>query len=201
MSDIDILLVFNDIKYRDINSTISSYKKYFSILGYICNPIFTYVKYLKEDSNILMRQYIKNGIFLIGDKLTNLLPFESDLQLQQKEHEYYWKANYIKKLETLRIIFKEDRVYRYDLLHWQYVYLVIYWYAKSKLTLINKQHSLNEYTLIYIYESMLNKNISEADKEFLNITDMYRKIFYNEELTNDIKDPKEFFSTMVKLTT
>ncbi len=199
-SDIDILLVFNDVEYKDINTTISSCKKYFSALGYICNPIYTYIKYLKEDSNILIRQYIKNGILLFGDNLTNLLPYESDLQLQQKEYKDYWKANYLKKLEALKLIFKEDSIYRYDLLHWQYIYLVVYWYAKAQLTLKNKQHSLNEYTLIYIYENMLNKNISKEDKFFLNTTDTYRKKFYNDQVEDNIQDPKEFFPIIVKLT-
>ena len=198
-SDIDILLIFTDQEYKNIYKIIRDYKKYFLDLGYICNPIYTYVKYLKEDSNILIRQYIKNGILLSGDNLSSLLPLETNLELQQKEYNDYWKANCLKKLKTLKQIFKEDSTNRYNLLHWQYVYLVIYWYAKAKLTLENKQHSLNEYTLVHIYENMLNKNISKEDEAFLNITDIYREMFYSDEIEDEVKDPKYYLQTIVNL--
>jgi len=192
LSDIDILLVFKDIDYKQINETLEIYKNYFYDLGYVCNPIYTYNKYLEKDSSILIRQYIKNGTFLFGNDLKLSLAFESNQELKEKEYKNYWQSNYLRKLETIKVILN-DQNDSYTILHWQYIYLVLYWYAKAELTLVNKQCSLNEYTLNYIYQVLLNKNLNSTHIDFLAMVDSYRENFYNEEyVEQDIVNPKEF---------
>lgn len=198
-SDIDILLIFKDTTHKQIDQTIIVFKKYFQELGYICNPIYTYSTYLRKDSNILIRQYIKNGTLLFGDDLSLLLPFESNEELKQKEYKDYWQANYLRKLETITIVLN-DKNERYNILDWQYIYQVLYWYAKAELTLLNKQNSLNEYTLNYIYQVLLNKDLESKCIDFLTLVDSYREKFHNEEyVEEDISNPKESLQYLLKL--
>ncbi|MEA3456554.1 MAG: nucleotidyltransferase domain-containing protein, partial [Campylobacterota bacterium] len=175
-SDIDILLIFDEIKYEAVQNVISAYKEFFLNQGYICNPIYSYEKYLSNDSNILIRQYVKSGILLFGSKPN--LPYESNEELKQKEYEDYWRANYLRKVDQLKLIFDQnDYMGDYGLLEWQYIYLVIYWYAKAELTLVNKQYSLNEYTLHYIYQNLLNTDLDKKEIDLLYLADRYRSAF------------------------
>lgn len=197
-SDIDILLIFGDIEYKQIGKIVQKYKNYFYNLGYVCNPIYSYSKYLENDSNILIRQYIKNGIFLFGDDFKSSLPYESDKQLAKKEYKNYWQSNYLRKLETIKVILNDNN--SYDILTWQYIYQVLYWYAKAELTLQNKQHSLNEYTLNYIYQVLLNKKLNSKYIDFLEMVDKYRENFYDEEyIEQNTVNPKEFFQYVLDL--
>ena len=52
---------------------------------------------------------------------------------------------------------------------WEFLYLVVYWNGKAELTLVDKQHSLNEFTLIYIYTELLKKDF---DHEILHTLKM-----------------------------
>lgn len=198
-SDIDILLIFDELKYEDAQNVISAYKEYFFAQGYICNPIYSYEKNLNNDNNILIRQYIKSGILLFGNKPN--LPYESDEELKQKEYGDYWKVNYLRKINQLKAIFEQDNYReRYELLEWQYIYLVIYWYAKSELTLTDRQHSLNEYTLHYIYKKLLSVDLDKKQIDLLDRVDRHRNSFYDEKCSMDDTDnPKEYFDLMMEL--
>jgi len=199
LSDIDFLFLFNELKYTDIEKIINMYKEYFFTQGYICNPIYSYKKYLKNDNNILIRQYIKDGILLFGDDIK--LPYESDEELKQKEYEDYWKANYLRKVSQLKIIFDQgDDIQNDGLYEWQYIYLILYWYAKAELTLIDKQYSLNEYTLQYIYQKLLKTDLDQNKIAFLNLADKYRDYFYREEAYGEvIENPKEYCDLLLEL--
>ena len=185
LSDIDFLFLFDELRYTNIVKIINMYKEYFFTQGYICNPIYSYKKYLKNDNNILIRQYIKDGILLFGDDIK--LPYESDEELKQKEYEDYWKANYLRKVSQLKIIFDQgDDIQNDGLYEWQYIYLILYWYAKSELTLTDKQYSLNEYSLQYIYQKLLKTNLDQNKIAFLNLADKYRDYFYREEAYGEV---------------
>ena len=66
--------------------------------------------------------------------------------------------------------------------------------------MVGNQHSLNEYTLNYIYQTLLNKNIDNRKKDFLDLVDMYRDEFCNEQyLDRKIKNPNGFLQLILEL--
>jgi len=195
-SDIDILFIFDEVEYLNIQMMIKSYKTYFLEKGYICNPIYTHKKYLQDNSNILIRQYIKYGILMFGNTLN--LSYESDEELKQKEYKDYWKANYLRKLNQLKTLFEHNNL-EYGLLKWQYIYLIVYWYAKAELTLMDKQHSLNEYSLYYIYHNLLNIKLDTKQIYFLNLSNTYRDFYSKGTYIEDIENSQGYVDIMLKL--
>lgn len=59
--------------------------------------------------------------------------------------------------------------------------MIVYWNAKAELTLIDKQHSLNEYTLDFIYTHLLEKKYSKEVLYTLNLLQECRDKIRNDD--------------------
>ncbi len=55
----------------------------------------------------------------------------------------------------------------------------MYWYAKAQLTLLDKQNSLNNFTLEYIYVKLLQINLNHDELNYLQIIQNHRDVYIN----------------------
>ena len=83
-------------------------------------------------------------------------------------------AMMFEKMRTLEYLASVDKNIDDSSLAWEFLYLVVYWNGKSELTLIDKQHSLNEFTLNYIYKVLLKKDFDDEILHTLNMLQYYR---------------------------
>lgn len=182
-SDVDLLLIFDKDVYdfKAISKIKNTIKNDFEKIGIYCDPIYGYVQYINEDKSVLYREYIGYGILLYGDDISKVMIQESREEQKQIEYEKYWTAMYFEKIKILEYLMKEDKKIDESSLCWQYLYLVAYWYAKAQLTLLDKQHSLNEFTLHYIYTELLQWKIDQSLLYTLEILQIYRDIFQDDD--------------------
>ena len=78
------------------------------------------------------------------------------------------------KIRTLEYLLSVDKNIDDSSLAWVFLYLIVYWNGKAELTLVDKQHSLNEFTLIYIYTELLKKDCDHEILHTLNMLQYYR---------------------------
>jgi len=88
---------------------------------------------------------------------------------------------YLSKIETLEHILKINMDVESNSLAWQYLFLIAYWYTKAQLTLVDKQNSLNNFSLLYIYENLLEIRLNFQQKKILNILQKKRENYRNYE--------------------
>ena len=91
------------------------------------------------------------------------------------EYEKYWRAMMLEKLRTLDYLLEVDKNIDDSSLAWEFLYLIVYWNGKGELTLIDKQHSLNEFTLKYIYTVLLKKDFKKEVLHTLEILQNYKE--------------------------
>ncbi|MEA3512990.1 MAG: hypothetical protein U9R37_05260 [Campylobacterota bacterium] len=85
------------------------------------------------------------------------------------------------KIKTLEYLIKNYSDINESSLSWEFLYLIVYWNAKAQLTLIDKQHSLNEYTLDFIYTTLLQKACTTEVLYTLNLLQKYRDKIRNDD--------------------
>ena len=85
------------------------------------------------------------------------------------------------KMQLLENLSKEKSLANDSSLTWQYLFLALYWYAKAELTLINRQNSLNDFTLIHIYSKLLKFTLNEREYECLHFIQVSRDSYKNGE--------------------
>lgn len=182
-SDVDLLLVFDKDVYdfKFISKIKNEIKNYFENIDIYCNPIYGYIQYINEDKSVLYREYIVYGVLLYGDDISKVMIQESRQEQKQIEYEKYWTAMYLEKIKILEYLMKEDNQINESSLCWQYLYLVAYWYAKAQLTLLDKQHLLNEFTLNCIYTVLLKCKIDDSLLYTLEILQIYRDRFQDND--------------------
>lgn len=74
-----------------------------------------------------------------------------------------------------------------------------YWYAKAQLTLVDKQHSLNEHSLVYIYSELLRLDIDDDSFRTLELLQFYRsKIRSDDYLDIDFESFRHHFGVIVR---
>ena len=78
------------------------------------------------------------------------------------------------KIRTLEYLVSVDKNIDDSSLAWEFLYLIVYWNGKAELTLVGKQHSLNEFTLIYIYTELLKKDFDHEILHTLSMLQYYR---------------------------
>ncbi len=77
---------------------------------------------------------------------------------------------------------------------------MLYWYAKAQLTLIDRQHSLNKYTLSYIYTELLQISLSKKQMRTLQLLQKYRDIYQSGAyLDSECEVLSEHFETATTL--
>ena len=91
------------------------------------------------------------------------------------EYEKYWRAMMLEKIRTLDHLLEVDKNIDDSSLAWEFLYLIVYWNGKAELTLIDKQHSLNEFTLKYIYTVLLKKDFKKEVLHTLEILQNYKE--------------------------
>ncbi len=177
-SDIDLLLLYdeNSKEYSSVRQLSDEIKCVFAKHEKYCQPILGCINNINDDSHILFRQYINYGILLYGRDIRCQMNNESKEELRALEYYKYWVPLYQKKIVLLEQILIIDKKVPLDI-YWQYLFLIVYWYAKAQLCLINKHHSLNNYSLVYIYSSLMNTNLSTQELETLNILQKNRDLF------------------------
>jgi predicted nucleotidyltransferase len=187
-SDVDLLCILDQDVYNYENSqTIKEcLKNKFESIGIYCEPIFGYLQYINEDRSVLYRQYIGYGQLLYGDDISKLMIQETKEEQTRIEYEKYWKAAYLEKIRTIEYFIGIDKNINESTLCWQYLYLIAYWYAKAELTLVNKQHSLNEYSLNYIYTELLALPLDEKASHTLEIVQSYRDKIRNDDYFDNV---------------
>ena len=180
-SDIDLLLIFDKEKYSYelIHKIKSKIRNTFEQIIKYCDPIYGYYDRINQDSHILFRQYINYGVLLHGLKLDAFMNKESMTELKQLEYSKYWTPMYKKKIVDIEYYIKQKINIDYSSIVWQYLYLVLYWYAKAQLTLIDKQNSLNNFTLEYIYVELLGTNLNKDGRNHLKIIQNHRDEYIN----------------------
>ena len=149
-------------------------KNEFEKINIFCEPIFGYHQNINEDKSVFFREYIGSGKLLFGDDLSNVILKETPQEQKQIEYEKYWRAMMFEKMRTLEYLASVDKNIDDSSLAWEFLYLVVYWNGKSELTLIDKQHSLNEFTLNYIYKVLLKKDFDDEILHTLNMLQYYR---------------------------
>lgn len=182
-SDIDLLLLFDEniYDYKTICNIKNELQSSFKLINKYCNPIYGYKNNINNDSSILLRQYIHYGILISGQDMLPLMKKESQEQLKKLEYSNYWTPMYLKKLETIKHMIDNDLDLDDSSLAWQYLFLSTYWYAKAQLTLIDKQNSLNNFTLVHIYTKLLKINLTTKQKKVLSCIQKQRDDYKNFE--------------------
>ena len=180
-SDIDLLLLFDGeiYEYKIICHIKEALHNAFLDISKYCNPIHGYKKHINSDSSILFRQYIRYGILLSGQNILPLMKNETLQELKSLEYTNYWTPMYINKIEAFKQMIKSEIEIESSSLAWQYLFLIAYWYAKAKLTLVDKQNSLNNFSLLYIYENLLEMKLSLRQKEVLVAVQKQRDSYHN----------------------
>ena len=177
-SDIDLLLFYNREKrdYHFMKNISEDLQSSFSYIDKFCKPIYGTIDNINSDNSILFRQYIKYGIVLQGLNIHKKVQNESVRELQILEYERYWTPAWQRKMETLEY-FEKEGMNTDSAISWQYLFLMLYWYAKAQMTLQNRQYSLNRFTLSYIYEVMLHTRLNAEESEVLEFVQMKRDCF------------------------
>ncbi len=180
-SDIDILLLFDskshsskfiyEVKEKIAHTFYTQHKH--------CQPIHGYKQNINENNHILFRQYINYGVHLSGSDITSTLNHESMQDLQQLEYTHYWTPMYLTKLERITNFLEIGIIIDEDSITWQYLYLVAYWFAKAQLTLVNKQNSLNNFTLLYIYNKRMQVTLTDEQTDVLLYLQLQRNSYTN----------------------
>ena len=181
-SDVDILLLFDKEKYeyKQILHLKATIKSAFENIGIYCDPIYGYIQNINDDKTVLYRQYIGYGIHIFGNNLQDIMVKETKEEKRQIEYEKYWRAMMFDKIRTLEYFVEVNLDIDESSLSWEFLYLVVYWNAKAELTLLDKQHSLNEFSLHFIYTELLQK---ECDKEVLHTLEILQ--IYKDKIRND----------------
>ncbi len=186
-SDIDILLLFdkNRYSYDLVRKVQTQIHEGFKQISKFCQPIYGYTKDIDKDEYILFRQYVNYGVHLYGLDIKSIMKRESEEKLKELEFSNYWTPMYLKKIKLL------DQLVENDLniddvvvtIEWQYLFLITYWYAKAQLTLIDRQYSLNNFTLLYIYTDteLMNVRLTSKQKETLDHIQKQRDHYENFE--------------------
>jgi predicted nucleotidyltransferase len=182
-SDIDLLLLFNKEMndYKIICKVEALLKESFLAIEKYCNPIHVYKDRINRDSSILFRQYVHCGILLSGQNILPLMKNETLEELNSLEYTHYWTPMYRKKIEVLDQMITSEIDIKNTSLSWQYLCLIAYWYAKAELTLVNKQNSLNNFSLLYIYEDLLGIHLNFEQKQVLDTLQKQRENYRNGE--------------------
>lgn len=184
-SDVDILLLFdkNRYDYDLVCKVQTQIHDGFKQINKFCQPIYGYTKDIDKDEYILFRQYVNYGVHLYGLDIKSIMKRESKEKLKELEFSNYWTPMYLKKIKLL------DQLVENDLdiddivvtIKWQYLFLITYWYAKAQLTLADKQYSLNNFTLLYIYTELMNVCLTSKQKETLDYIQKQRDHYENFE--------------------
>ncbi len=153
MSDIDLLLLFDrDIHdYKIICHIKEVLHNAFLDISKYCYPIYGFKNNINNDSSILFRQYVHYGVLLSGQNILPLMKNETLQELKSLEYTHYWTPMYLNKIEAFKRIMKSEIEIESSSIAWQYLFLIAYWYAKAKLTLVEKQNSLNTFSSIFPY--------------------------------------------------
>jgi predicted nucleotidyltransferase len=175
-SDVDILIIVDkeQYEYKQITNIKEQIKNEFEKINIYCDPIFGYIQNINEDKSILFREYIGYGKFLFGNDLSTEILQETAQEQKQIEYEKYWRAMMFEKIRTLEYLVSVDKNIDDSSLAWEFLYLIVYWNGKAELTLVDKQHSLNEFTLIYIYTELLKNDFDYETLHTLNMLQYYR---------------------------
>ena len=175
-SDVDILIIVDkeQYDYKQITNLKEQIRNEFEKINIYCDPIFGYIQNINEDKSILFREYIGYGKLLFGDDLFTVILQETPQEQKQIEYEKYWRAMMFEKMRTLEYLVGVDKNIDDSSLAWEFLYLVVYWNGKAELTLADKQHSLNEFTLIYIYTELLKKDFDHEILHTLKMLQYYR---------------------------
>ena len=180
-SDIDLLLFFDkEIHDYEIICKIEALlRESFLTIEKYCNPIHGYKNSINKDSGILFRQYVHYGVLLSGPNILPLLNNETLEELNSLEYTHYWTPMYKNKIAILDQMIKSEVDIDSSSLSWQYLFLIAYWYAKAELTLVNKQNSLNDFSLLYIYEDLLGIHLNFQQKKVLDTLQKQRENYHN----------------------
>ena len=191
-SDIDLLLLFDKSKrdYHFLKVLSEKIQEAFAGIGKYCKPIYGYINTINNDNAILLRQYLHYGLTLQQSNVHFELNDEDEEVLQNLEYTNYWTPMWQEKLKSLEVLEKEGLCFDGTICR-QYLFLLLYWYAKAYLTLQRRQHSLNSYTLVQIYSELIKVNLSIQEYKVLKSTQMMRD---NYVLGYEIDDNKEDFS-------
>lgn len=176
-SDVDILIIVDkkQYDYKQITKIKYEFRDKFKKIDIYCEPIFGYIENINEDKSVLFREYINYGKLLFGDDLSNKILQENAQERKHIEYEKYWRAMMREKIRTLDHLLEVDKNIDDSSLAWEFLYLIVYWNGKAELTLINKQHSLNEFTLKYIYTVLLKKDFKKEVLHTLEILQNYKE--------------------------
>ncbi len=176
-SDVDILIIVDkeQYEYKQITNIKEQIRNEFEKINIYCDPIFGYIQNINEDKSILFREYIGYGKLLFGNDLSTEILQETAQEQKQIEYEKYWRAMMFEKIRTLEYLVSVDKNIDDSSLAWEFLYLIVYWNGKAELTLINKQHSLNEFTLKYIYTVLLKKDFKKEVLHTLEILQNYKE--------------------------
>jgi len=182
-SDVDILILFdkNRYEYKEILNLKATIKQEFQNIDIYCDPIYGYIQNINEDRSVLYRQYIGYGKHLFGDDIKTIMIDETQEEQKSIEYDKYWRAMMFDKIRTLEYLIKNNPDINDSSLSWEFLYLIVYWNAKAELTLIDRQHSLNEYTLEFIYTSLLQKDCTTEVLYTLNLLQEYRDKIRNDD--------------------
>ena len=134
-------------EYKKITNIKEQIRNEFEKINIYSEPIFGYIQNINEDKSVLFREYIGYGKLLFGDDLSTVILQETPQEQKQIEYEKYWRAMMFDKMRKLEYLANEDKNIDDSSLAWEFLYLVVYWNGKAELTLVDKQHSLNEFTL------------------------------------------------------
>lgn len=176
-SDVDILIIVDkkQYDYKQITKIKYEFRDKFKKIDIYCEPIFGYIENINEDKSVLFREYINYGKLLFGDDLSNKILQENAQERKHIEYEKYWRAMMLEKIRTLDYLLEVDKNIDDSSLAWEFLYLIVYWNGKAELTLINKQHSLNEFTLKYIYTVLLKKDFKKEVLHTIEILQDYKE--------------------------
>lgn len=168
-SDIDILVLFDKQKYsyEELSKVKNNLQNIFEKIHKFCKPIYGYTKNINQDEYILFRQYINYGVHLYGSNIALLMNQENIDELKRLEFSNYWTPMYLEKIQSINNLIDTDLEIDNHSIVWQYLFLITYWYAKAQLTLIDKQNSLNNFTLVYIYTELMQFTLTLKQKETL----------------------------------
>ena len=182
-SDIDILLLFDKSRYSYdlVHKVQTQIHDEFKQINKFCQPIYGYIEDIDKDEYILFRQYVNYGVHLYGLDIKSIMKQESREKLKELEFNNYWTPMYLKKIKLLEQLVENDLNIDVATIEWQYLFLATYWYAKAQLTLVDKQHSLNNFTLLHIYTELMNVHLTSKQKETLDYIQKQRDYYENFE--------------------